>query len=399
MTVQRLAVYSLVGWLLLIVIRVGMAIYGAEFPWPLGLLNLVLFVGIFSQYLYDWTRARTESEDRALFLSELADLVRLAVPPPEALAKLVEVRSKRFTCKFGVLTKALEEVSFKVSSGESLAIAFQEVKRIPAHWGPYAQFCEQPEHLANLLDSLAEAERSNLLLPYFSALRIHVLVPILVGVNTFIVTYILPTFIELFKGMDIQLPLYTRGVIGFSHILTATKIDAFIILASFILLLAISSETIRGVVIDLLYYLPGVRNLIKLEGQSHAFRLVGAGLSFGVPQRECLLAAARTCRVGAYRNFLRRAADADGSLIEQFSQTPDLFSQHFLWLLQQGEELENLPGALQTASEVAHAELGERTRKIGVQLDTFVLSLIGLFVGFCVLSIFVPIYMMIGNLG
>ncbi|MCA9775682.1 MAG: type II secretion system F family protein [Candidatus Eremiobacteraeota bacterium] len=382
-----------------IFLRVGMASSETESPWFLGLLGDILFLAIFAQQIYDWTRARTESEDRALFLQEFADLVRLSIPPAEALAKLVEIRSKRYSERFGLLTRALKEVSYKVSAGESLAIAFHETPGIPDHWGSYAQFCEKPEQLAELLESLAGAERSNLHLPYLSALRLQILVPLMFGVNAFILVYILPTFIELFKGMNLQLPLCTRIMVGLHEFFSYTKIDWIIIIVSFILLLALSSEAILGFVFDVLYYVPGARNFVKLEGQSHAYRLIGAGLSFGVPQRECLQAAARTCRVRNYRNFLRKASLSNDSVTEQFAQAPSLFSHNLVWLLQQGEELENLPDAMLTASEVAHAELGERTRKVGVQMDTFVILLIGLYVGFCVLSMFLPIYMIIGNLG
>lgn len=399
MTAQRLAKYAVIAWVVYVFLRVGMAASEMESPWFLGLLGNILFLAMFAQQIYDWTRARTESEDRVLFLREFADLVRLNVPPDEALAKLVEIRSKRYSERFGLLTRALKDVSFKVSAGESLSIAFHETKGIPDHWGSYAQFCEKPEQLAELLESLAEAERSSLHLPYLSALRLQILVPMMFAVNAFLVVYILPTFVELFKGMNLQLPLYTRIMVGLTEVFKYTKIDWIVIVVSFILLLALSSEAILGFVFDVLYYVPGARNFVKIEGQSHAFRLLGAGLSFGVPQRECLQAAARTCRVRVYRNFLRKAALSNDSVTEQFAQAPSLFSNNLVWLLQQGEELENLPDALLTASEVAHAELGERTRKVGVQMDTFVLLLIGLYVGFCVLSIFVPIYMIVGNLG
>jgi len=399
MTAQRLAKYALVGWVLYIVLRIGLAAGETESPWFLGFLGNVLFLAIFAQQIYDWTRARTESEDRALFLMEFADLVKLSVPPAEALAKLVAVRSKQYSNRFGLLTQALKDVSSKVSAGESLAIAFQETKGIPSHWGSYAQFCERPEQLAELLESLAEAERSSLHLPYLSALRMQVLVPIILGVNAFLMVYILPTFIELFKGMNLQLPLYTKLMIGLHIFFSYTKFDWIVIILSFILLLALSSEAVLGFVFDVLYYVPGARGLVRLEGQSHAYRLVGAGLNFGVPQRECLQAAARTCRVKVYRNFLSKAALSTDSVTEQFSQASSLFSPNLVWLLRQGEELENLPDAMLTASEVAHAELGERTRKVGVQMDTFVLLLIGVYVGFCVLSMFLPIYLMIGNLG
>ena len=89
MTAQRLAKYALVGWVLYIVLRIGLAAGETESPWFLGFLGNVLFLAIFAQQIYDWTRARTESEDRALFLMEFADLVKLSVPPAEALAKLV----------------------------------------------------------------------------------------------------------------------------------------------------------------------------------------------------------------------------------------------------------------------------------------------------------------------
>ena len=398
-TADYIARWCFVGWLSTLVIKFSIVVAGSEPPGLLSLLNALLFWGIFAPLLYDWSRSRTATEDKALFLMELAGLIRLSIPVDEAVAKLASLRARTYSHRFAKFTAAIRQLSGRVSAGSSLPVAFGEVQGVPRHWGAYTLYSDNPENLASLLEELAHAERSNLRLPFLSAWRIQIIVPVYLSVVLFLTTYIMPTFVELFKGMDLALPTMTRVMIGVSKGLSTFHFSTILMILCLLILLAIPFESLRRRLLRGLFYLPGANRMIKLDCQRQAFRLIGAGLKHGVPLTEALRAAALSISIPAYRNvLLKLESEGVPSLGQSLAQEPALFDQSFVWLIKQGEALENLPDALLTATEVANVELDRRSRKLATNLDTVVLVAVGVFVGMAAVSVFLPIYMLLGHL-
>jgi type IV pilus assembly protein PilC len=399
MTARQIAKWGLIGWVSIVLIQIVMASQDIESPFPFQSISTLFFVAIFAQYVYDWTRLRSETEDRVLFLLEFADLLRLSIPPAEALSKLVSVRSRQYSHRFSGFTRTLREVSERVNAGEPIDSAFREVRGVPNHWGSFSQFCEDPERLASLMESLAQAERTHLTFPYLSAIRIQLLLPMVLGISVFVQTYIMPTFVELFKGMNLTLPLPTKVLLGFNDFINTTKLDVALMVIVLALVMVFSSDKSLKAAFRYLFYVPVGRTLVKLSIQSQIFRMIGAGLGFGVPLRDCLQAAADNADVRAYKTFLSTCSENQSdSFSQQISRAPHLFSSHLTWLVQQGELLENLPGALLTASEIAHQEVEQKIRRVEVYLDTLILLIIGLYVGLTMVSLFLPLYTMMDHL-
>lgn len=396
MSSLRIARWSFLFFILTLFMRIAIATTEAAPPSPLlNFANTLFFWGIFAPLLYDWSRSRNGNEDRALFLLELADLLRLGVPVNEAVAKLAQLRGKIYGHRFAPFSLSVDELSRKLSAGSQLSVAFAEVAGIPKHWAAYTGYSHDPAEMARLLEELAESERSNLRLPFLSVLRIQFTVPLYLGIIVFVTTYILPTFVELFKGMEVSLPLITRLLIGVTRILSTLHAGAILSLLCMLLLLAIPFESLRRRLLRALFYVPGARLMVKLDCQHKIYRLIGAGLGHGVPQVEAVRAAALACDIPAYRQALLEAERAP-LLSDGLAASPGLFDETFRWLVAQGERLESLPEALLTAAEVASIDLERRSRRLATALDTFVLAGIGVFVGFAVLAIFLPLYQLIG---
>ena len=397
-SMQQVARWSFLFFVLTLLVRIGLAMGESESSPTLSLVNTLFFWGIFAPLLYDWSRSRDGKEDRALFLLELADLIRLSLPVDEVLAKLAEVRRTSYGHRFADFSSAVSQLSGKVSAGSTLSAAFGEVPGIPAHWSVYTRFSASSDELASMLEELAHAERSSLRLPFFSVIRVQLLVPLYLTIIIFLTTYIIPTFITLFEGMNLALPLATRLLLAVTRVLSTLHFGALLSLVCLLILLAIPFESLRRKLLRVLYYLPVVGGLVKLDSQHQAYRLMGAGLKHGVPQSEAVRSAAVSMNIPAYARGLQAAENA-AVLSQALAAYPGLFEETFRWLIAQGETLENLPDALLTASEVASVELDRRSRRLATSLDTYVLVAIGVFVGFAVLAVFLPMYQLIGNLG
>ena len=393
MTAQKLSKYAAILWLLCLLFQFLILRGGNDVPSVIATASTLSFWAIFLPLFYDWSRSRTSAEDRALFLLELADLMKLAIPPDEALRKLVEIRSHGFGHRFAPFSNSLAKVSERLSLGESLDSAFREVEGVPRHWGSFAHFCEEPEELSVLLEELAEAELSSLRMPFLSALRVQLMLPILIGVFLFTTVYIMPTFVELYKGMNLHLPWATKVLIAGSETASILQLGWIVGLLALVLFLAIPFLKLRRLCFSLLYYMPGLSGLVKFDCQRLILKVVGTGLKHGVPQGECLRAAGEAVGVGAYRKFLVEVeSENEPSLARAFSGVPHLFSPKLVWLVNQGESLENLPEALITAAELANVELELRCTKLSTNADTFILVLIGVLVGLGCVGTLLPLY-------
>lgn len=399
MTVRRIGMTCLAGWLFAVMARIAMAMTGTDPPAAFGLLSSLLFWGIFAPLLYDWSRSRTVTEDRALFLLELADLVTLNIPVDQALAKIVDVRSRVYGHRFSNFTAVLSQVAQRVSTGHSLAGALRETKGVPAHWGSYVDCGQSPDALASLLRELARTERSNLRLPFLSALRIQLMVPLYIAIVTFLSTYIMPTFVELFRGVGVRLPWSTRLVLSVTGSSGATAVWILLGLLALLVLLAVPFEGVRRLLGPFLLHVPGLKGLLRLESQRRIFLLLGAGLRHGMPLSEALQTASCGVNLSAYQKLLRQASTGSGAVLSQhLASAPELFDESFVWLIQQGEALENLPESLLTAADLANVELERRSHRLATTLDTLVLVVIGVFVGVAVVGVFLPLYQLLGSL-
>jgi type II secretory pathway component PulF len=384
-------------WLLCGVIEIAYFVLGPgeALPLPSG----ILFWAMFTEIFYDWIRSRSENEDRALFLTELADLIRLGIPVDQALNKIAELRGQRFGYRFAEFTKTIKEIAERVSQGEQLALTFRDVSGVPSLWATFLPFTEEPELFADRLEDFAQNERSRLNLPYLSLLRLQFMVPILVGIAAFVTTYIMPTFVELHEGLNIQLPLPTRIFLAVRVGLDSFGLIWLLSLFLLLVLLSIASPRIRLLFWKLTYYLPGFRTLVSLQSQSTVYQVLATGLRAGAPVSDCFREAALSASISKYRHHLMELSLSDEPSVSRgLGLAPELFGPTFRWLIEQGERLENLPDALQSAAEVAALESDQLSKRAVLKLDTLIIAIIGAMVGLVALGVMLPLYQVIGNI-
>ena len=396
MSAKRLGITFLWIWLGAVVLELlCILVFEVELPLPSG----IFFLGIFIPALYDWTRSKTLHEDRQLFLLELADMLRLGVPLSEAVSRLQQHREGDFGSKYSGFTTSVAPLKHRLDSGDSLPEALTGLKDVPPAWSTFLANVQHSEDLPRALEDLAKNEGPRLPIPLLTMLRLQLMVPLLFGITAFLCIYILPTFQQLFVGMELQLPFPTRVLLSVNQ---ASRSILFLPLSllGLLILLSIASQRVRNWIWRLVYYVPGLKRLVSLECQARVYQLLASGLRLGAPQEDCLAEASRAMEIKAYREALSDLSSKQSStLVEGLSSHPELFGDSFRWILEQGELSESLPEALLTASELAGTQLQQLARRLVVNLDTVILALLGLVMGYSILGVWLPLYQLIGNLG
>lgn len=360
------------------------------------LIANLLGLAIWAPLVYQWLRGRNDTEDRALFLLQLADMLRLGVTAGEALAQLATVWRREFSYRFGDVSYLVRSLESQVSMGSSLAQAFQETKGTPAHWAITLRMCNDEETTIKVLSELGEAEKARLRLPLMSTLRAQVILILLLGVAFFLSNYILPTFAELAKGTGQELPLGTQLLLALDGELFSGGFALCLGLGLSFLFLGVPFLAVRRLLWRMAAYTPFLGRLVRLLEQRRLYRLLATATGLERPLAEVLEITAQGASLPQYRRCLNSAAqNGAGSLSEVLEAHPRLFRRDWVWLVRQGEALENLPAALATASELAAREHTDLNERLATNLDTMLLLGLGSLVGGVVISAILPNYIIL----
>lgn len=378
----------------LIVFGVSILLVGA-LPAPLGGLALLVskaaFWLIFAPFIYTWLRGRSDAEDRGLLALELAELLESGQPLGEALALLSQDKARRFEYRWARTTPALDRISQAVAGGASLSGAVGKEKAFPPVWAGLLKAGEETQKLEMTLRAIAELEQTSPQLSAVTWVRLVVVAPVLLGCWSFLVTYILPTFVQLFEGMGLQLPTLTRWVIGLA-VFGRSPAGNLLVLIGVLLCWGIPvSADLRRWLWLLMLKLPAWRAL-RLEEQARICQVMAAGVASGLPLDELRDLGQTVVEHRSYKAALASETSAGGdSLSQMMERNPRLFEPSVIWLVKQGEQFDSLEEALFVAAAHLRKEAELAIQKTVVTLDTAVLAVMGLATAAVLAGVMLPL--------
>ena len=239
-----------------------------------------------------------------------------------------------------------------------------------------------------------------------SALTYPVVILIMaMGIVFFLVTYILPTFVSLFEGMNLQLPLPTKILIG-----TTKAVRNPVILFPLLVLAGVGGVFVNRYVstplgkkqYDLFKLnIPVFGLLNKKVAISRFCRTLGTLLSSGVPIMQALEIVGKASgneiiamTVGKIRESIR-----EGESIASPLGASGMFPPMVTQMVAVGEETGNLDAMLSKISDFYDTEVEYLLASLTSMLEPIMIVGMGAVVGFIVVSVFLPLYQLIGNLG
>lgn len=256
------------------------------------------------------------------------------------------------------------------------------------------------ERLANFMEkdfSLKKKVKSALTYPL-------VILIMAIGIVFFLVTYILPTFVSLFEGMNLTLPLPTKILIAFTKgaknpwvIFPATGL---IILGSFALNRYVQTPFGRKQFDLMKLSIPIFGLLNKKVAISRFCRTLGTLLSSGVPIMQALEIVGKASgneiialTVGKIRESIR-----EGESIASPLGASGMFPPMVTQMVAVGEETGNLDAMLSKISDFYDTEVEYMLASLTSMLEPIMIVGMGGVVGFIVIAVFLPLYQLIGTL-
>lgn len=337
-------------------------------------------------------RASQRIEETTRLARELSDLLNLGFPLGEGLLKLASSATPEFkTC--------LEKLARDVGSGETLSRALK------SNPGPFPQTfvralsaSETDENLIESLSRTAELlEQAQLRRASWALAMVYPQVVLIAGVflGWVLFGYVGRTFAELFSKMSLTLPLGTR-VFLLLHRLFDSPFTLVFLLAVCLAVWALLSgrpgwDGLRMRLPLLGPWLSRHQAVLLLSWTDH---LLKSGLTLA----EALRVSGGVCG-HAYQSLSERVAGRveQGDTMTGALEKEEFFPTLGLALVSHAEETEF--ENLDRVPRVLNLEL-ERTytRGMGV-VEPLAIVIIGMVVGFVVISVFLPLYQLIGNLG
>ncbi|MBS2033567.1 type II secretion system F family protein [bacterium] len=225
------------------------------------------------------------------------------------------------------------------------------------------------------------------------------------GIVFFLVTYILPTFVALFEGMSLALPLPTQILIavtkGARNPAVMIPLLALLGVGGFMVGQYIKTPAGRKQYDMMKLNIPVFGLLNRKVAISRFCRTLGTLLSSGVPIMQALEIVGRASgnEIIAMTVTKVRESIREGESIASPLGASGMFPPMVTQMVAVGEETGNLDAMLSKIADFYDTEVEYMLASLTSMLEPIMIVGMGGIVGFIVISVFLPLYQLIGNIG
>jgi type IV pilus assembly protein PilC len=344
--------------------------------------------------------ARIKPKDLAIFTRQLGVMINAGLPLVQSLEILASNQTKQSFA--GVLTG----VRSTVEGGSTLSNAFQQYPRVFDQL--YCNMIAAGES-GGILDGvltrlsgyiekavkLRRAVRSALIYPVS-------VVTIAVGIMVLLLWKVVPIFATLFVGLGVSLPLPTRMVIALSDVVAKTAWILIVSVVAAVYGLKRCHRTPRGrLIIDgLILKLPVLGLLMRKIAVARFSRTLGTLITSGVPMMEAMDITARTSGNAVIEEAILkvRKAVGEGRTIVDPLREIGVFPNMVVQMIGVGEQTGALDSMLQKVADFYEDEVDSAVADLLTAMEPMIILLLGVMIGGVVISMYLPLFSLIGKL-
>jgi type IV pilus assembly protein PilC len=346
-------------------------------------------------------RRRVGLKDLSIFCRQFATMINAGV----SLVRCLDVLEQQTNSVN--LKEVIREIQTEVEGGATLSRSMAAYPRVFSNLAVgLVRAGEVGGVLDDTLDRLATFLEKDMELrrKIKSAMTYPVLVMIVaVGIVTFLVTFILPKFIALFKELGVQdFPVPTLILMRISHFATSKWWLCIIIIVA----LWIAIGRIRATKTGRRYYdimklkVPVFGSLNHKIAVARFARTLSTLLSSGVPILQAMETVAGTVdnTIISEAILLSRTAIREGDTIGDPLAQSRMFPPMVVQMIAIGEETGQLDAMLGKVADFYEAEVEAALESLTAALEPVMIVFLGFVVGFIVISMFLPLISIIGSL-
>ncbi len=338
---------------------------------------------------------RIKEKELMLFTKQLSIMLASGLPLDQSLNIIADqVTNKK-------LGEIIYQIKSDIESGSTLADALRKHK--PIFSDMYINMISSGEKTGNLdevLKRLTEMMEKSIALKrkIRGAMIYPTIVSIVaVGVITLIMTFVIPTFAQMYSSSGMSLPLPTQIVISVSLFL---KNNILYMLGTIIAILVIGrilykrNYKFHRFMDKVFLHIPIIGILVR-KGSIANFSAILASLSSsGIDIMEALEIAAKTSgnliieeTLMEVRNMVKRGESLSTSMAAS-GEFPDMVIQ----MVSVGEETGTLDEMLQKVYAYYEEEIDNTVKNLTTMIEPLIIIFLGGIIGFLVVSMYLPIF-------
>ena len=339
-------------------------------------------------------------EEKTIFTRQLATMVGAGLPLARALEILAgQTTNQRFQ---EILSASLRDVQ----AGASLSSSLEKHEGIFSRvYLSLIRAGEASGALDKILLRLAENQEKQR--EFVGRTRGALIYPAIVvvgmgGVFVMMMTFVIPKLTDMYKDLGADLPLPTKIMIGVSGLFTnfwwAMLLGVGII--AFGLWRFGQTNQGRHLWARFILRLPIVGPISSQSQLAEVTRTLGLLISSGVPILTALDISKGAVNNVLYLEAIERATVSveKGAPLSATLKNDPIFPPSMGQMVEVGEETGKVDEVLAKISEFFESEVDQQVKNLSTALEPLIMVLLGVMVGFLILSVILPIYSLTGQL-
>ncbi|MCU0228969.1 MAG: type II secretion system F family protein, partial [Bryobacterales bacterium] len=338
-------------------------------------------------------RKRLQLENFLIFNQQFVTLIRAGLP----ILKALDLLAERFADPR--MVGYLRRIRDEVKGGALLSEAFRAAKIFPPIYVTSLMAGEKAGSLEEVLDryiqyqQLTLAVRKKLLVSLIYPCFLIILVFLLV---VFLVTYVVPSFSDLYNSMSTELPLITQWLIAFG---TTSRSYVLGFFAALLAGVAAFQWWSRGEAaqerLDRWKLRMPLAGDIWIKFQVSQFsRILGTLLVGGIPLLPALETAAESLNSRLLRISIAKASRMvkEGQPLSKSLAATGIFPGLSIDMIEVGESTGALPTMLTSVAEFFEGDVSTRLTAALSLIEPLIMIVMGAFVAFVLIALYLPIF-------
>ncbi len=343
-------------------------------------------------------------EERGYIIENLAMLLSSGMDVMQAVGSIKQELRSRY------LKRILGEIEESINAGFGIGEALQKTGLFPEYVTALLKIGEEGGRLDESLQVIAIQQAKSR--DFASKIRAAMMYPsfvlclaLIAGIG--IAWFILPRLASVFTQLNLKLPLITRLLIGFGAFLSdygSIFIPSLLLVIAVIVYFLFFFGKTKFIGQALLFYIPGIKNLIREVELARFGYLMGTLLEGGLPVVYAIHSLQTVTSLVAYRRLYAHMESAigDGGSFEEsfktFRRSRHLVPMPVQGLVVAGEQSGHLAQSFNNIAKNYESRSDITTKNLSVILEPILLVVVWLGVLAVALAVILPIYSLVGGL-
>lgn len=342
-----------------------------------------------------------KTQDKIVFARNIGKMVSAGLSVVRSL-EIIERQQKSKKFK-SIILGVREEVSKGTTLAESMSMHGDVFDSL------MIAMVKAGEESGNLSESLqivaGQMEEAHNLKKRIRGAMIYpaVIMVAMVIIAILLLIFVVPTLQETFSGLDIELPLATRILIGTSDFLRA---NALLTLVSAVALFGLAgaylkSKSGKRLMDTVVLKLPVISGIAKQINAARTARTLSSLLKSGVEFTVAIQITEDVIQNSYYKKVLKDAQGTvvkGGNISEVFANHSDIYPYFISAMAGVGEETGKISEMLFEVAVYYEEEVSRRTKDLSTIIEPVLMIVIGTGVAFFALSVLSPIYSLAENI-